>query len=207
MNITLMLIAVTAITSILAFSQPQLIEHLLFYPYRMWRTKEWHRLVSCSFIHADWGHLLFNMFALYSFGSYVEESFNYLFEGYGRTLYVVMYFGAVALADSYNLFTQKNNPSYRSLGASGGVSAIIFSFILLNPFGKIYIFFIPIGIPAFVFGPLYLLYSVYMAKQGTDNVGHIAHFTGSIVGFVLPILFYPNLLPRFVQLISNGYAS
>jgi len=206
MNITFLLIAVTAITSIMAFSQPQLIENLLFYPYRMWRTKEWHRLISCSFIHADWGHLIFNMFALYSFGSYVEESFNYLFEVYGRTLYLVMYFGAVATADAYNLFTQKDNPNYRSLGASGGVSAIIFAFILMNPFGKIYLFFIPVGIPAFVFGPLYLLYSAYMAKQANDNVGHTAHLTGSVFGFVFPILFYPDLIIRFINIITNGYA-
>jgi membrane associated rhomboid family serine protease len=146
------------------------------------------------------------MFALYSFGSYVEESFNYLFEVYGRTLYVVMYFGAVSTADAYNLFTQKDNPNYRSLGASGGVSAIIFAFILMNPFGKIYLFFIPVGIPAFVFGPLYLLYSAYMAKQANDNVGHTAHLTGSVFGFVFPILFYPDLIIRFINIITNGYA-
>ena len=98
----------------------------------------------------------------------------------------------------------KENTQYKSLGASGGVAAVVFSYILLNPKGKIYFFFIPIGIPAFIFGPLYLLYCVYMAKRGTDNIGHLAHFTGSIFGFVFPLLFEPRLLQIFVQQLFNA---
>lgn len=201
MSITLLLVGVTCIVSFLAFSNHTLIENLVFYPYRIWGNNEWHRLVSCSFIHADFGHLLFNMFALYSFGEYIEASFEGLYGAMGRPLYVLMYFGAVATADAYNLFMQKNNPHYHSLGASGGVAAVIFSFILLNPYGGISIFFLP-SIPAFVFGPLYLAYCVYMAKRGTDNIGHIAHFTGSVFGFVFPILFEPRLFIRFVNLLT-----
>lgn len=203
MSITLLLVGVTCIVSFLAFGNHALIENLIFYPYRIWRNNEWHRLVSCSFIHADFGHLLFNMFALYSFGEYIEASFGGLYGAMGRPLYVLMYFGAVATADVYNLFAQKNNPHYRSLGASGGVAAVIFSFILLNPYGGISIFFLP-SIPAFIFGPLYLAYCVYMAKRGTDNIGHIAHFTGSVFGFVFPILFEPRLFIRFVNLLTNA---
>ena len=204
MNITYLLIAVTAVISLVAFSNQVLLGNLLFYPYRMWRNNEWHRLISCGFVHADTGHLLFNMFALLSFGGYIESSFDNIFEQKGRFLYVLMYFGAIASADLLNLFKQKNNPDYRSLGASGGVSAVIFSFILLNPFGKLYLFFIPVGIPAFVFGPLYLLYCVYMAKRGTDNVGHTAHFTGSIFGFIFPVIFEPRLLNHFIQQLAAG---
>lgn len=199
MSITLLIILVTSGISLAAFSNPNIIEQLIFWPYRIWRNKEWHRLVSCSFIHADFGHLLFNMLALYSFGEYIELAFESVFAQKGRMLFVIMYFGAVAAADIWNLFKQKNNFSYKSLGASGGVAAVVFSYILLNPMGKIYFMFIPIGIPAFIFGPLYLLYCVYMAKRGSDNIGHIAHFTGSIFGFVFPILFEPRLLPYFIN--------
>jgi membrane associated rhomboid family serine protease len=143
------------------------------------------------------------MFALFSFGEYIELSFENIFENKGRLMFVLMYFGAVATADLYNLFKQKNNPNYRSLGASGGVSAVVFSFVLLNPFGKIYLMFIPVGVPAFIFGGLYLVYCVYMAKRGGDNIGHIAHFTGSVFGFVFPILFQPKLLVMFFEQLLN----
>lgn len=201
MNVTYLIIAVTCIISFISFSNQSLLGNLLFYPYRIWRNKEWYRLISNGFVHADITHLLFNMFTLFSFGPYIEASFENIFEIKGRMLYVAMYFSAIATADLLNLFKEKNNPEYRSLGASGGVSAVIFSFILLNPFGKLYLFFIPIGIPAFVFGPLYLAYCVYAAKRGGDNIGHIAHFTGSVWGFVFPIVFEPRLLSRFWSLL------
>ncbi len=198
MSITLLIILVTVVISLAAFSNHALLNNLLFFPYNIWRNNEWHRLISNGFVHADMGHLFFNMFALYSFGEYMESAFEYAFGTKGMVLYVLMYFGAIATADVLNLFRQKDNYNYRSLGASGGVSAVVFSFILFNPFGKIYLFFIPIGIPAFVFGGLYLAYCVYMAKRGTDNIGHTAHFTGSIFGFVFPVLFEPRLFSFFL---------
>ena len=204
MNITIVICGVTAVTSFLAFSNHSLFDELIFWPYRIWRNNEWHRLVSSGFIHADLGHLFFNMFALYSFGSFVEPSFASIYGGKGLTLYVVMYFSAIAIADIYHLFTQKDNYVYRALGASGGVSAVIFASILLNPFSKIGIMFIPVGIPAYIFGPLYLLYCTYAAQRGNDNVGHTAHFTGSIFGFVFPIIFAPHLLTEFIQTLRAG---
>ncbi|HLP51328.1 MAG TPA: rhomboid family intramembrane serine protease [Chitinophagales bacterium] len=204
MNITILIVAVTCIISFLAFNNLQLVENLVFYPYRIWRNKEYHRFISCAFIHGDGMHLLFNMFALYSFGAYVENGFEQIYEMNGHVLYVIMYFGTVITADMWNLFKQKDNPNYRSLGASGGVSAVVFAFILMNPFGKLYLFFIPIGIPAFIFGPLYLAYCIYMDKRGGDNIGHMAHFTGSLFGFVFPIIFEPRLFLRFLNLLTNG---
>ncbi len=204
MNITVLIVAVTAITSFLAFSNHKFFDELIFWPYRIWRNSEWYRLVSCGFIHADISHLLFNMIALYSFGMNVEAYFTQIFQGKGLTLFVVMYFVAIAGADVYNLFTRKDDYGYRSLGASGGVSAVVFASILLDPFSKIYIMFIPIGIPAFAFGGIYLLYCAYMAKRGGDNIGHMAHFTGSIFGFIFPIIFAPELLPRFIHMLSTG---
>ena len=204
MNVTFLIIAVTCIISFIAFSNQALLENLLFYPYRIWRNNEWHRLISNGFVHADTTHLFFNMFALYSFGAYMEEAFEVIFDMKGRVLYVVMYFAAIATADLWNLFKQRDNFNYRSLGASGGVSAVVFSFILLNPLGKLQLFFIPIGIPAFIFGPLYLAYCAYAAKRGGDNIGHTAHFTGSVFGFVFPILFKPELLSNFFYQLTNG---
>ncbi|MBS1613804.1 MAG: rhomboid family intramembrane serine protease [Bacteroidetes bacterium] len=202
MSITILIVAATVIISLMAFNNHQLIDKFVFWPYRMWRDGEWHRLITCGFIHADWGHLIFNMIALYSFGTFVEQAFGYMLP-MGVTLYIVMYFLAIVTADAYNLYNRKDDYSYRSLGASGGVSAIIFASILLNPFSGIYLFFIPIAIPAVIFGPLYLVYCVVMAKRGQDNIGHVAHFTGSIIGFVFPLLFRPSLFLDFITQIQH----
>ena len=204
LNISTIIIIITGITSFMAFSNHGLFDKLIFWPYRIWRNNEWYRLVSCSFIHADMQHLLFNMLTFFFFGPYIENAFTIVFGGAGIALFAIMYFGAVATADIYNLFKKRDDYNYRSLGASGGVSAIIFSYILFNPLGKIYLFFIPIGIPAVLFGGLYLAYFAYSAKQGRDNIGHIAHFTGSILGFFFPVLFQPVLLRDFVYKISAG---
>jgi membrane associated rhomboid family serine protease len=204
MNITLFIVIITSAISFLAFSNHKIFDELVFWPYCVWRNKEWYRLLSCSFIHADLSHLLFNMIALFSFGQVVESYFNELFSGAGHTLYILMYFGAVATADLYNLFKRRDDYNYRSLGASGGVSAIVFAAILFDPFSKIMIFFIPIGIPAFVFGGLYLVYCAYMARRGGDNIGHLAHLTGSVFGFFFPVILKPVLLTNFITMLMHG---
>lgn len=203
MSLTLIIVAVTCVISFIAFTNGRLLEGLLFWPYRVWHNKEWYRLFSGGFIHAGMNHLLFNMIALFSFGEFVEKGFYEIFGTAGPPLYITMYFLAIATSDTFNLFKRKDDYNYRSLGASGGVSAVIFASVLLNPYGSISIFFLP-GIPAFIFGPLYLGYCVYMAKRGNDNIGHIAHFTGAIIGFVFPIIFRPELLTDFITLLTNG---
>jgi membrane associated rhomboid family serine protease len=204
MSITIIIVVITAITSFLAFNNQALKFELLFWPYRIWRNNEWHRLITGGFIHADGTHLIFNMISLFSFGSLVENRFCRLFGAQGLTLYVIMYLVAIVFADLYDLFTKRNEEGYRALGASGGVSAIVFTSILLDPWGKIYIMFIPVGIYGFIFGPLYLLYCSYMAKQGNDNIGHTAHFTGAISGLIFPIIFAPGLVTEFIHLIQVG---
>ncbi|MBL0308593.1 MAG: rhomboid family intramembrane serine protease [Bacteroidetes bacterium] len=199
MNITIILIAITSIISLVAFQKHQWIERLIFYPYLIWRNKEWYRMLTGGLIHLDLTHLFFNMFVLYSFGSYIEVAFGQIFGEAGGLIYAAMYLLAIVLADVWNLFKKRDDPNYRSLGASGGVAAVLFSFILIKPFGLLYLFFIPIGIPAFIFGGLYLAYSIYMAKRQSDNIGHLAHFTGAIFGFFFPVLLQPSLLIRFVQ--------
>jgi len=199
MYITYFIIAITCLISFAGFRDHSLIDKLAFWPYRVWRDKEWYRLISHGFIHVDIGHLFFNMFALYSFGSYMEQSFAMIFPGKGTLIYVLMYFMAIVVSDTINLFTKRDVYYYRSIGASGGVSAVVFSFILLNPFGQLGIMFIPIPIPAYMFGGLYLLYCFIMAKRGTGNVGHLAHFTGSLFGFFFPILLQPVLFKAFID--------
>ena len=176
-------------------------QNLLLYPVKVWRDNEWHRLIASGLIHGNMPHLFFNMLSLYFAGEFVERAFAVYFGAKGATLFVIMYFGAIIVSDFYDLFKHKNNAYFASLGASGGVSAIIFALILISPFSK---FYIPIPVPAFIYGPLFLIYSAYMAKRGGDHIGHAAHFTGAVFGFVFPILFEPRLLTHFINQLTGA---
>lgn len=201
--ITFLLIGVTAFISYRAFQHPAFLDKALFIPYRIAHSKEYERSISHLFIHANWEHLIFNMLTLFFFGMSVESMLKVQFGPTGTAYYLVLYFAGGIAASVYSFFKHKDDWHYRSLGASGAVSAVLFANILFNPMGKIYLFFIPIGIPSFIFGPLYLFYSAYMAKRGTDNVGHDAHFWGAVFGFVFPIMLDPSFFPLFIgQILS-----
>lgn len=187
-SITIVIIIVTAITSFLAFSNNDLMNKLIFYPPAVSKRNEWYRFFSCGLIHADIGHLVFNMYAFYLFGDKVETLFQIIFPKGGSLLYLVMYVSALAvcLIPTYN--RNKDNYHYRSLGASGAVSAVIFAAILLDPIGGIGLIFIPgIFIPGFVFGALYLIVTAYLDKRSADNINHSAHLWGALYGIVFLI--------------------
>lgn len=203
--VTYTIIALTVLTSIPAMNDGGLKQKLLFYPYEVKRDGEWYRFFTSGFVHADWMHLFFNMFVFYSFGMFVEFGFMHFWgPGLGRILYLLMYITAIPVAETYSYIKHQNNPTYRSLGASGAVSAVLFASILIEPLNEIYFIFLPfIGIPAVIMGVAYLAYSHYMGKKGIDNIGHDAHFYGAIFGFVFPILFKPELITRFIAQIMN----
>ncbi len=203
MSITVLIIVVTCIISFVAFNDQQLMENMVYYPYKIVRQKEYYRILSGAFVHADPTHLFVNMFSFYSFGTFVENEFSYYFHEKGLVLYVILYFGAVAFAGVVDFLRHKNNYYYRAVGASGGVAAIIFAAILFNPLGELSLYFI-IPISAIIFGPLYIAYCIYMDKRGGDNIGHMAHLSGSVFGFVFPILLQPGLLARFVKLLTGN---
>ncbi len=197
--ITIFFIALTMVFSIVAFSNPDLFNRFKFNAYLIVRNREWYRFLSYGLVHADWGHLLINMWVLYSFGRIVE-SFYELYHGiYGRLFFIALYFVALAVSSIYDFIKQKENPYYNAIGASGAVSAVVFASIIFYPAGKIYLFFIPIGIPAPVFGVLYLVYSAYMAKNAKDNIGHSAHFYGAVFGLLYVIITVPGILPYFID--------
>ena len=190
------LLGTIAISLWALYKDESLIERFILHPYGMIRKKEYYRIFSHAFIHADMWHLLFNMFSFYSFAFVLE---NYL----GSTRFFIVYFGSI-LASVYTcILKNKTNPVYRSLGASGGVSGIIFSYILFQPMAQIGIMFIPVGIPAFVFGFLYLAYSYYSSENQYDNINHEAHFYGAVAGMVITAIFVPEIVPHFIQTISQ----
>lgn len=205
MSITLAIIILTCIISVSAFNNEAMMNQLVFSPYTIKRRKEWFRFFSSGLLHINFLHLFFNMYALYLFGTITEEYFRGLFNSMGSALYLFMYVSSIGLSETYSYFRHRDNPQYASLGASGAVSAVVFASILFEPNNKIGLIFFPIGIPGFIFGLLYLLYSMHMAKQARDNIGHYAHFYGAVFGFIFPILLKPGLLMEFISQVTNGY--
>lgn len=200
---TYIIIAFTSIVSYMALQNRVIFEKYLFNAYQTYNGKQLYRVVSHAFLHADFNHLLFNMLTLFFFGDYVESVFKIYFGKLGISYYMLLYFLAIVLSTIPSIIKHRNNQFYNAVGASGAVSAVLFSYILLDPFGKIYIFFIPIGIPAFIFGPAYLAYSAYMAKKGTDNIGHDAHFWGAVFGFIFPLILDYKLFFHFLNQLMN----
>ena len=199
MIINFIIIAITVITSIIAWNNADLFYKLKFNPFLANERKEYWRLVSYGLIHADWLHLGINMFVLYSFGNVVIQYFDFLFPGKSILFYLILYIGGLAISVAPAFGKHKNNSLYNAVGASGAVSAVLFSSIVFSPMNKIYLFPIPFGVPAVVFGILYLVYSAYMNKKAKDNVGHDAHFWGGIYGFLLTFTLKPDLFFHFIN--------
>lgn len=188
LSITLIIIIVTTLVSIGGFSNQKIIDDLIFYPPAVTQQKQWWRFFTCGFIHADFGHLILNMYALYIFGVNVEKAFVGIFGQYGNYVYLLMYISAllVCLLPTYK--KHKNNFYYRSLGASGAVSAVVFCFILLFPLQKLGLIFFPIMIPGFIFGTLYLIFSSVLERKSKDNINHSAHIWGAFYGVVFLVV-------------------
>ncbi|MCO5248271.1 MAG: rhomboid family intramembrane serine protease [Chitinophagales bacterium] len=197
--LTFIIIGITALVSIQAFSNGQLFSKFVFAPNYISRTKEWHRFFTYGLLHGDWMHLLFNMFAFYSFGQAVESAYKNLYPGSGSFLYLFLYISALPISSLVDYFQHKNNPNYMAVGASGAVSAVIFSSVLIYPTGGILIFPIPFSIPAYIFGPLFLGFSAYMSKDPNSRIGHAAHFYGAVYGLVFTIITIPGIVTHFIQ--------
>ncbi|MBK8442783.1 MAG: rhomboid family intramembrane serine protease [Sphingobacteriales bacterium] len=204
LSITLILIIITAVVSLLAFSNQNLLQKFILYPYLMARKSgEWHRFISSGFLHGSLGHLLINMFVLFSFGSQVEQYFIQSF-AYGKAAYIILYLSALVASSYPSYLRERNNTAYRALGASGAVAAILFSFILFDPLQGVYIMFIPIAIPAVIFGALYLGYEYYASRQDADGIGHDAHFFGAVYGLLFTIAVVPSVVPHFIGTIRSA---
>jgi membrane associated rhomboid family serine protease len=205
MTITVLIIAITAIVSIIAFSNRELFRRLAFNAYDIKHFRNSYRFLSYALIHADWIHLLVNMMVLYSFGRIVETYYGAYFGLKGTLYYLLLYVGGTALSTLPSYGKNKENYSYTAVGASGAVSAILFASIVFLPLGRIVIFPIPIGIPAIIFGPLYLIYSAYMGKKNIDNIGHDVHFWGAIFGFAFTILLKPVLMVNLFETLTSVF--
>ncbi|SEW10476.1 Rhomboid family protein [Chryseobacterium wanjuense] len=187
MNILILIIAITAIISFIAPNGSSNFEKYKFSVGAILNRKEYIRLLSAGFLHADIFHLVFNMLTLYFFGPIVIQ-------GFGNVGFLIIYFGSILLGNIFSLFIYQKQPWYSAIGASGGVSGILFASIAMLPNLGIYLFFIPIPIPGFIFGLIYFGYSVYMMlnPRQHDNIGHAAHLGGAFFGLVYAVANQPQ---------------
>jgi len=205
MSISALIILLTVIVSLIAFNKPQLKEDLVFWPHQIKREGQFYRFITHGVLHADALHLIFNMVSFYSFAAALEEYlFVPIFGEASRAMLAMMYISAIVFASVPDYFKYRNDISYRSLGASGAVSAVVFSAITIRPTLPIMFFFIPFKIPGWAFGIGFLILSASLAKKGGGNIGHNAHFWGSVYGVVFTYLaakFYANidLIDNFIR--------
>ncbi len=199
MSLSIIIIAVTVLVSFLAFNNTELFDKLKFNPYLIKEHKQWWRFLSHALIHADFMHLIINMYVLYSFSSIVEEVFFNSMSYRGLLLFFLLYAGGVLFSTLYDYGKHKSDAYYNAVGASGAVSAVVFSSILIFPGGSIFLFPIPFPIPSWAFGILYLVYSAWMGRRGGDNIGHNAHLWGAVFGLIFTIIAIPGVIGNFIR--------
>src|SRR5688500_4279744 len=198
-SVTLIIILFTSLISFQGFNRYELIDRLKHSPYREAHSKEYYRLLTSGFLHADWVHLLINMFVLYSFGNYIESYIVSIFgDPMGKIIYVLLYILNIILANIPTMIRQRHNPSFSSSRASGAVRGILFLFLLLQPWALLYLFFI-VPLPAVIAGIGYLIYSSYAASRGHGRLDHSAHFAGAIAGMLLIFLLNRQIASDFLH--------
>lgn len=198
MSLTLIIVILTSLISYNCFQDRGRFASLLHSPYQEKKSNQYYRWLTSGFLHGSMGHLLINMYVLFMFGELIERNFLAIFgEVMGRLNFLLLYLLTVIFANIPTFLLHKNNPNFSSVGASGGVSGLVFVFILFYPWEMLYLFFI-IPCPAILAGILYLVYSSWAAKKGTDRIDHVAHFAGAVFGFLFTIILEPEIFTNFL---------
>lgn len=192
MEVTILLISLNAAVSILGLYRfPQLIRTLMLMPQRVISRHTWYEVITSGFVHAGLVHLLFNMITLYFFGPVIEGVL-------GHSQFLILYMSGLVVSSLPSLIMHRNGPKYATLGASGAVESVLFAFILIFPFDKIYLMFIPVGIPAVIFGVLFIAYSIYAGRK-EGRINHEAHIAGALWGILYMLLFVPRTLEHVLN--------
>ncbi len=198
MSITLIIILLTSAVSIRSFSRPELFYKLDFSPFAVENKKEWYRFLSHSLLHADWWHLLINMFVLFIFGDVTQSYFEAYVGAKGSFYYLLLYAGGIAFAVVPTFKKHRNDPNYHSVGASGAVSAVLFSSVIFRPGTELCLYGLPfLCFPGIIWAIAYLVYSYYQGKKGGDHINHDAHFWGAVYGIVFTFIAAPQSIGSF----------
>ncbi|MCC8424663.1 rhomboid family intramembrane serine protease [Mucilaginibacter sp. UR6-11] len=194
------ILVITVLTSVLTFSNEEWFGKLMLHPYSVYRGKNVYTVITSGLIHKDWMHLFFNMISYYCFAFTLEGVI-------GHWQFGLLYVASLILSDMPSVAKHKNDFWYNSLGASGAVSAVIFSYILYDPMASMYIIPFPFPIKAIIFGVLYLVYCNYAAKHSRDNINHDAHMFGALSGVAITLILNPAVAPEFIHKITAGVQS
>ena len=201
-SITLIIVLITCGVSILAFQQPDLMQKLQFNPYTIKRRNQWYRFVTHALLHADWMHLIINMLVLYSFGQSTVYFFTVYLGDLGIPAFLAMYILAVIASSVSTYRKHQDNHWYNAVGASGAVSAVLFSHVLFSPLTQIYLYGI-LPLPSLLWAALYVGYSMWSSKSSSDNINHEAHLWGALFGLVFTAVACPGVLQTFFYQIQN----
>jgi len=196
-TITISIIVLTCLISVTALNNSRIMDDLIFWPPAISIRHQYYRFITCGLIHADFLHLGFNMVTLYFFGRALEVYYRGQL-GLQHYWYLVLYISALVVANIPSYAKRKDDYNYRSLGASGAVCAVLFAFILLDPWEKLYIF-AALPVPAILYAVIFMAYSIYMSKRGGDNVNHDAHLWGAIYGVTFTIVLRPTVISSFIN--------
>lgn len=204
---TIIILAVTSVISIACFYNRTLFEKFQFNPYLVYHNRQYYRLISHAFVHADWLHLFVNMFVLYSFGQafeyfLIQLKYDDVLHFHPAVYYIAMYVSSIVISSIITLKKYRDDPYYNAVGASGAVSSVLFVCIFFDPWMKLGLLLI-IPMPGIIFGVLYLFYSQYMSRRGGDIYNHDAHFLGALYGFTFPIIVEPRLFYQFISQLMN----
>lgn len=199
MSITLILCAIIFGISLWGFNSPALFHNLMHFPYQEARDKSYYRLFTSIFLHGSWLHLLVNLFVFYTFGEAIEYQFGHLFgQVLGKINFILLFVLSGVLADVFTYRKYSDNPNFRSVGASGSISGIMFAYVLFYPLEYLYLYGI-IPIPGIIAAVLYLWYSNYASKKEGGRIDHNAHFFGAVTGLVFTIIVYPPVVSHFIN--------
>lgn len=194
-SIVWIIILATGLISYYGFNHNSWRNQWLFVPYEISRGNKLIGLVSHAFIHADWTHLLFNMLSLFAMGEYLASE-----NGIGPQNFISLYFLGILAGTIWPYIRHKYNPTYASLGASGAVSSVIFAAIIWNPKMSLFLMFVPFPIPAYIFGPIYLLIEYYAMRRGNTNIANDSHLSGAIFGIAYVLFLAPQKAIEFLQM-------
>jgi len=202
MSFTLLVIIITVITSIYAWNNTNVFLKWMMHPYQVYQSGQYYRFITSGFIHSNYGHLAFNMITFFFFGRYVEQAFNYFFGSIGGYYFLALYLLGIIISDIPSYWKNRTNVNFSAIGASGGVSAVLFSSILVDPLNQICLYFF-FCLPGFVLGVLYLVYTFYQGKNLSDKINHDAHLYGALFGIVFTIILRPAFISEFIQQLSG----
>ncbi len=200
METTYILMAIIGLVTYMAWQRPDVHKKLILNPYQTIHHKQYYRLITSGFVHNNSTHLFLNLLTLYFFGLAIEQIFKAYFGEAGLLLYITLFVTAIVVANIPTTFKQKDNPNYNSLGASGGVSALVLTFIIFDPLRDLCLYAI-ICLPGYALGGLFIVYSIVMGKRNLDNVNHDAHLYGALYGLIFTLALRPSTFASFIEAI------